>query len=518
MPTDSGYNNQKKKGTAQFETVHGLGSDRYGKAVTNKGLYEKTAAAAIVSVTPIYGPDGQIQYYNIEFTAHGASAGDVIRMATGTLIGFEFEIASVINANNFYVLPISPSSPIAAETASIMAWVTQKLTSDGDINVSITTPPTQFNYDGVAQTVEQDTAVPANNRGMPSLQFIYIDGVQYPVGKDTGTPANTVSVPVEITGASGPINITAGDINVQLTDLGADFDRTRIGDGTNQLSINADGSINITSAQLPATLGEKAEAASTSITLSTENLSLLNDIETNTNTILTKFPASIGQKLTNDSISVTLSSDHGNVPVTGPLTDAQLRAVAVPVSGTFWQATQPVSAASLPLPTGAATEAKQDAEAILIGDVVEAAPASDTASSGLNGRLQRIAQRITSLIALIPTSLGQKTMANSFAVTLASDQSALSITQTAQTASYQEDITVGTVETFTAPAGAKSCVIQALSSNTVNLRVKIGGGVATTTSGYVFEPGRSEVFPFAGDISYVSESTTGQAINVHFGV
>lgn len=33
---------------------------------------------------------------------------------------------------------------------------------------------------------------------------------------------------------------------------------------------------------------------------------------------------------------------------------------AVPVSGTFYQATQPVSAASLPLPTGAATSAKQD--------------------------------------------------------------------------------------------------------------------------------------------------------------
>lgn len=38
------------------------------------------------------------------------------------------------------------------------------------------------------------------------------------------------------------------------------------------------------------------------------------------------------------------------------LTDAQLRATAVPVSGTFWQATQPVSAAALPLPAGAATE------------------------------------------------------------------------------------------------------------------------------------------------------------------
>ncbi|MES2904407.1 MAG: hypothetical protein V4696_09510, partial [Pseudomonadota bacterium] len=59
------------------------------------------------------------------------------------------------------------------------------------------------------------------------------------------------------------------------------------------------------------------------------------------------------------------------VVVSGPLTDTQLRATAVPisgtvtanvgtgtqpVSGTFWQATQPISAASLPLPTGAATE------------------------------------------------------------------------------------------------------------------------------------------------------------------
>ena len=40
-----------------------------------------------------------------------------------------------------------------------------------------------------------------------------------------------------------------------------------------------------------------------------------------------------------------------------------------------------------------------------VGALTETAPATDTASSGLNGRLQRIAQRITSLIALIPTAL-----------------------------------------------------------------------------------------------------------------
>lgn len=48
-----------------------------------------------------------------------------------------------------------------------------------------------------------------------------------------------------------------------------------------------------------------------------------------------------------------------NFPAQTGLTDAQLRASAVPVSGTFFQATQPVSAASLPLPTGAATSALQ---------------------------------------------------------------------------------------------------------------------------------------------------------------
>lgn len=39
------------------------------------------------------------------------------------------------------------------------------------------------------------------------------------------------------------------------------------------------------------------------------------------------------------------------------------------------------------------------------GSLTETAPATDTASSGLNGRLQRIAQRISSLIALVPAAL-----------------------------------------------------------------------------------------------------------------
>ena len=68
----------------------------------------------------------------------------------------------------------------------------------------------------------------------------------------------------------------------------------------------------------------------------------------------------------------------------------------------------------------------------MVGALAETAPATDTASSGLNGRLQRIAQRLTSLIALIPAALGQGTMAQSLRVVVASDQSSIPVKQGAR--------------------------------------------------------------------------------------
>ena len=65
-----------------------------------------------------------------------------------------------------------------------------------------------------------------------------------------------------------------------------------------------------------------------------------------------------------------------------------------------------VVSAAVTVTGGDASAAKQDAQSVLLGPVTETAPSSDTGSSGLNGRLQRLAQRITSLIALLPTALG----------------------------------------------------------------------------------------------------------------
>jgi hypothetical protein len=61
---------------------------------------------------------------------------------------------------------------------------------------------------------------------------------------------------------------------------------------------------------------------------------------------------------------------------------------------------------------------------VLIGAVNETAPANDTASSGTNGRLQRIAQRLTSLIALLPTALGKAVNTGALLVTESVDNRA----------------------------------------------------------------------------------------------
>lgn len=75
-------------------------------------------------------------------------------------------------------------------------------------------------------------------------------------------------------------------------------------------------------------------------------------------------------------------------------------AVTQPVSGTVTaNAGTNLNTSSLAL------ESTQGTGNTRLGDVTETAPASDTASSGLNGRLQRIAQRLTSLIALLPAAL-----------------------------------------------------------------------------------------------------------------
>lgn len=156
-----------------------------------------------------------------------------------------------------------------------------------------------------------------------------------------------------------------------------------------------------------------------------------------------------------------------------------------------------------------------------VGSLTETAPASDTASSGLNGRLQRIAQRLTSLIALFPLSLGQKTMANSFAVTLASDQSAIPTTNTPSSVAgtvSSAQITVGTsavratVSGSAPSASRKKLMIKPSGSNSG--RIFLGAsGVTTSTGMEIIGPDRLEFEMDAGDYYLISDMAS-QSVDI----
>lgn len=106
---------------------------------------------------------------------------------------------------------------------------------------------------------------------------------------------------------------------------------------------------------------------------------------------------------------------------------------ALPVTGAFYQATQPVSAATLPLPTGASTEATLAA---------------------VSGKL--------------PATLGQKAMAASMAVVLASDQTAIPVTQSGAW-------NVGTVTTVTTVSTVTNLAQLGGQAISMNTGVRDGG-------------------------------------------
>lgn len=175
------------------------------------------------------------------------------------------------------------------------------------------------------------------------------------------------------------------DVNVTDITLSGANDSVAIGDGTNNAAIlttapASDTGQSAIAVRIISQLGAGGGAGggltdtqlrATAVPVSTASLPLpagasTSALQTTGNASLasldTKAPA-LGQALAAASVPVVLTAAQlstltplATVAVTGPLTDTQIRATALPVSGTFFQATQPVSALSLPLPSGAATE------------------------------------------------------------------------------------------------------------------------------------------------------------------
>lgn len=104
--------------------------------------------------------------------------------------------------------------------------------------------------------------------------------------------------------------------------------------------------------------------------------------------------------------------------------------------------TGPISVAVTSGGGGDASAANQVAANALLGAVTETAPSTDTASSGLNGRLQRVAQRLTALITALGTPLqaGGAVSVSNLPATQAISASALPLPSGAATSAKQDTL------------------------------------------------------------------------------
>ena len=140
--------------------------------------------------------------------------------------------------------------------------------------------------------------------------------------------------------------------------------------------------------------GTANSALASVVSLLTTQAGYLDGVETALASILAKLIAAPATEAKQDTGNTSLSSIDGKTPALGQAVAGSSVPVVLPAA----QITTLTPPAAI---TGYATSAKQDDAATLFGAVAETAPASDTASSGLNGRLQRIAQRLTTLITAI---------------------------------------------------------------------------------------------------------------------
>ncbi len=171
------------------------------------------------------------------------------------------------------------------------------------------------------------------------------------------TVDGTVSLSAETTKVIGTVNISSGQSITVTQSTGTNL-RTVIDSGTltNLTQFNGQA----------IAMGTGVRSAGTlRVTVATDDVVPVSQSGT-WNVNLNAGTNAIGKLAANDGV------DIGDVTINN---------ASIAVTGTFWQATQPISAASLPLPTGAATSANQTTEITalqLLDDVVVADNAAFT--------------------------------------------------------------------------------------------------------------------------------------------
>lgn len=356
------------------------------------------------------------------------------------------------------------------------------------------------------------------------IQYV-LNGGNTNVIRDTTTPTNSRPLPVEIMSASGvDISVTAANLNVEIVHNGSAPSSVRIGDGTTLAGVTVSNELKINDALLNIASGAPADTAASSDTGTFSIISFIKRGMQNWTSLLAKVPTLtlVGSALKVDNSAVTQPVSGTFWQTTQPVSIATMP--TTPVTGTFWQTTQPVSGtvavsnASIPVTQATAS-------------LLNATVAQGTANTAANAWTTKLTDG-TNIAAVKAASTAAIATDPSVVVAISPNSNAVSVSnvvavaQGALGSNYVEltNLTT-TAQAILSNITCKKIYIQADSNNSARLRFKItnAGTAATTTSGAVLEPGRDMSFDLGGSslnctLSVIAESGTSQAVYVHYGV
>ena len=242
------------------------------------------------------------------------------------------------DSNTFFVRKVAFDDDSNTEVVSfklfdgVTTYVPSTNPKPASTSLNITQPLTD--------TQLRATPVSVSGSFYPSVQDVNVSSLPLPTGASTSS-LQTVG------------NTTLSNIKIDLNTISTDV--STISTNTSNIVTNTSAITN-TNTKLD-NVNTKLDTVNTNLNTVNTSIGIGNSSLSN---ITSKIPTGLtvtANKLIVDGSSVTQPiSGTVNTGLSQPLTDTQLRASAVPVSGTFFQSTQPVSAVSLPLPTGAATE------------------------------------------------------------------------------------------------------------------------------------------------------------------
>lgn len=128
MSTPRGYSSQEKEDrlSAQFQTVEPVRELQFGSSVvSHQYVYEVATDAVEAGTTDAV----------LVATGHAARKGDVIRLTSGALAGYEAKVWSVA-ANSISLAETLPSAPVAAVTFQILRHKYPTVEATGEVKVS----------------------------------------------------------------------------------------------------------------------------------------------------------------------------------------------------------------------------------------------------------------------------------------------------------------------------------------------------------------------------------------------